>query len=119
MPTTDGPARELVVQHVDGPLELQAGHGTGKTTLLLERFARLVNERLAWPYEVLLLTFTRRAALEMRERLQLLLHEDSDDLSILTLHAFARRILARQSPAAPRQPWRVAGRDTPGWGRTG
>jgi DNA helicase-2/ATP-dependent DNA helicase PcrA len=102
--TTDGPARELVVQHVDGPLELQAGHGTGKTTLLLERFGRLVNKRIAWPYEVLLLTFTRRAALEMRERLQLLIHEDSDDLSILTLHAFARRILASQ-PDRKHQPF--------------
>ncbi|MCC6190653.1 MAG: UvrD-helicase domain-containing protein [Anaerolineales bacterium] len=96
MSTTDGPARELVVQHVDGPLELQAGHGTGKTTLLVERFARLVSERLAWPYEVLQLTFTRRAAVEMRERLQLLLGEDTDDLPILTLHAFARRLLASQ-----------------------
>ena len=104
MPTTDGPARELVVQHVDGPLELQAGHGTGKTTLLLERFARLVNKRFAWPYEMLLLTFTRRAALEMRERLQLLLGEDNDDLPILTLHAFARRILASQ-PDRKQQPF--------------
>ncbi|MCC6189673.1 MAG: UvrD-helicase domain-containing protein [Anaerolineales bacterium] len=96
MPPTDGPARERVVQHVAGPLELQAGHGTGKTTLLLERYACLVRERLAWPYEVLLLTFTRRAALELRERLQLLLDEDTDDLPILTLHAFARRLLASQ-----------------------
>ncbi|MCC6192496.1 MAG: UvrD-helicase domain-containing protein [Anaerolineales bacterium] len=96
MPSTDGPARERVVQHVAGPLEVQAGHGTGKTTLLLARFARLVRERLAWPHEVLLLTFTRRAALELRERLQCLLDEDTDDLPILTLHAFARRLLASQ-----------------------
>jgi DNA helicase II / ATP-dependent DNA helicase PcrA len=94
--STDGQARERVVQHVQGPLEVHAGHGTGKTTLLLERFARLVKERLAWPFEVLLLTFTRRAAMEMRERLQPLLGEDTDDLSILTLHAFARRLLASQ-----------------------
>ncbi len=103
MPSTDGPARARVVQHVDGPLELQAGHGTGKTTLLLERFTRLVKARLAWPYEVLLLTFTRRAALEMRERLQRLLDEDTDDLPILTLHAFARRLLASQ-PDRKHQP---------------
>ena len=96
MQSTDGPAREQVVQHVHGPLEIQAGHGTGKTTLLLDRFAYLVRQRLAWPYEVLLLTFTRRAATEMRERLQLLLGEDTDDLPILTLHAFARRLLASQ-----------------------
>ncbi len=61
---------------LDRPLETQAGHGTGKTTLLLERFAYLVRDRLAWSYGVLLLTFTRRAAREMRERLQLLLAED-------------------------------------------
>lgn len=96
MSSTDGPARVRVVHHVSGPLEIQAGHGTGKTTLLLTRYARLVRERLAWPYEVLLLTFTRRAALELRERLQLLLDEDTDDLPILTLHAFARRLLASQ-----------------------
>ena len=96
-----------MVRHVEGPLEIQAGHGTGKTTLLLERLARLVKERLAWPYEVLLLTFTRRAALELRERLQLLLDEDTDDLPILTLHEAP----SQQSPASLKSLETDRGRD--------
>lgn len=79
-----------------------AGHGAGKTTILLERYACLVRERVAWPYEVILLTFTRRAATEMRERLQLMLGEDVDDLPIFTIHSFAKSVLAsaagRHSP---------------------
>ncbi|MCC7362704.1 MAG: UvrD-helicase domain-containing protein [Anaerolineales bacterium] len=96
MQSTDETVRQQIVQHVYGPLEIQAGHGTGKTTLLLERYAHLVKNRQAWPYEVLLLTFTRRVVLEMRERLQNLLGEDCDDLPIYTLHGFARSLLARQ-----------------------
>lgn len=97
--------RETAIHHVHGPLEILAGHGTGKTTILLERYAHLVRERLAWPYEVLLLTFTRHAAIELRERLQLLLGEDVNDLPIYTLHAFARLILANTSDR--RQPLRI------------
>lgn len=90
---TDHEARAQAIGHRTGPLEVMAGHGTGKTTLLLERYARLIKDQVAWAHEVVLLTFTRRAASEMRERLQLLLGEDIDGLPIFTLHAFAKHIL--------------------------
>lgn len=98
----DREVRDAAIKHRNGPLEVLAGHGAGKTTILLERYARLVRERVAWPYEVVLLTFTRRAATEMRERLQLLLGDDTDDLPIFTIHAFAKSVLTtaigRHSP---------------------
>lgn len=93
MDQDDREAREAAIRHRTGPLEVMAGHGAGKTTILLERYACLVRERAAWPYEIVLLTFTRRAATEMRERLQLLLGEDTDDLPIFTIHAFAKSVL--------------------------
>jgi DNA helicase-2/ATP-dependent DNA helicase PcrA len=104
--TSDHESREAAIHHVHGPLEILAGHGTGKTTLLLERYTHLVKERIAWPFEVLLLTFTRRAAVQMRERLQLLLGEDSDSLPIYTIHSFARLVLATATPGQ-RQPFKI------------
>ena len=102
MDQDDREAREAAIRHRTGPFEVMAGHGAGKTTILLERYARLVRERAAWPYEIVLLTFTRWAAVEMRERLQLLLGEDTDSLPIFTIHAFAKLVLAtaadRHSP---------------------
>ncbi len=102
---TDSAARQAAIQHVAGPLEILAGHGTGKTTLLLDRFAHLVQRRLAWPPEILLLTFTRRAARQMRERLRDQLGEDVSDFPIHTLHGFAYRLL--------RQYARLAGQPRP------
>ena len=96
------------IEHVHGPLEVLAGHGTGKTAVLTHRHARLILERVAWKYDILSLTFTRQAAMEMLERVQLLLDEDVENLPIRTIHAQARLLLLGESTGeAEQKPFRV------------
>jgi DNA helicase-2/ATP-dependent DNA helicase PcrA len=95
------------IEHERGPMEVMAGPGTGKTALLVERQARLIEKRLAWKYDILSLTFTRRDAAEMRERLQLRLGEDVDQLPIYTAHAYARRILKSEHAHPDDKPFRL------------
>jgi DNA helicase-2/ATP-dependent DNA helicase PcrA len=86
------------VEHERGPLIVSAGPGTGKTRVLTYRVARLVEKRLAGPRDVLAVTFTRKAAAEMRERIQLLLGYDAADgeLHVSTIHSLAYGVLAAQ-----------------------
>lgn len=101
------PRQLEAIEHERGPMEVLAGHGTGKTALLTERNARLIEKRLAWKYDILQLTFTRRAAVQMRERLQLRLSEDVDNLPIYTIHALCRVILQGEFDADKDKPFRV------------
>ncbi len=71
-----------------------AGPGTGKTRVLTHRVVRLVDKRLVSPHGVLAVTFTRKAAAEMRQRVQLLLGYDVGELNISTIHSLAYRILS-------------------------
>jgi DNA helicase-2/ATP-dependent DNA helicase PcrA len=71
-----------------------AGPGTGKTRVLTYHAARLVEKGLASPHDVLAVTFTRKAAAEMRERVQLLLGYDVDGLNMSTIHSLCHRILS-------------------------
>jgi len=87
------PAQQAVVEHEQGPLVVLAGPGTGKTRVLTCRVARLAEKGLASPRDVLAVTFTRKAAAEMRERVQLLLGYDVNELNISTIHSLAYRIL--------------------------
>ncbi|HEX3218894.1 MAG TPA: ATP-dependent DNA helicase [Candidatus Limnocylindria bacterium] len=81
------------VTHGDGPLLIVAGAGTGKTTVITRRIAWLIAEKRAKPSEILALTFTDRAALEMTERVDRLVPYGYTDTVINTFHAFGDRLL--------------------------
>ncbi len=81
------------VSHGDGPLLIVAGAGTGKTTAITRRIAWLIAEKRARPSEILALTFTDRAALEMIERVDRLVPYGHNDAQIATFHAFGDRLL--------------------------
>lgn len=81
------------VTHDNGPLLIVAGAGTGKTTVITQRIANLINTGKCQPEEILALTFTDKAAGEMEERVDMLLPYGYVDLWISTFHAFAERIL--------------------------
>src|SRR6478672_3557225 len=91
---TDLTARQRkAVTHGDGPLLIVAGAGTGKTTVLTRRIAWLIAEKRARPSEILALTFTEKAAVEMQERVDRLVPYGYTDSVISTFHAFGDRLL--------------------------
>jgi DNA helicase-2/ATP-dependent DNA helicase PcrA len=81
------------VTHEAGPLLMVAGAGTGKTTVLARRIAWLIATRRARPEEILALTFTDKAALEMEERVDVLVPYGYADVRIATFHAFGDWLL--------------------------
>src|SRR6266576_2087184 len=91
------PAQREAVLATEGPLLVIAGAGSGKTRVLTYRVAHLINAVGAKPNEILAITFTNKAAGEMRERLQRLLGPSGRGLWILTFHAACGRILRREA----------------------
>ena len=91
------PAQREAVLATEGPLLVIAGAGSGKTRVLTYRVAHLINAVGAKPNEILAITFTNKAAGEMRERLQKLLGRTGQGLWILTFHAACGRILRREA----------------------
>lgn len=81
------------VTHQDGPLLIVAGAGTGKTTVITQRIAWLVEQKKAKTDEILAVTFTNKAADEMEERVDRLLSFGYTDLWISTFHGFCERVL--------------------------
>src|SRR4030043_1372409 len=81
------------VTHGGEPLLIVAGAGTGKTTVITQRVAYLIDKGRAKPEEILAVTFTEKAADEMEERVDKLLPYGYVDLWISTFHAFCERIL--------------------------
>ena len=79
--------------HTGGPLLIIAGAGSGKTRVLTYRVAYLVKKKITSPRTIAAVTFTRKAAREMRERLQTLLPEYADDLMIGTFHSICYSLL--------------------------
>ena len=87
------PQREAVLT-TEGPVLVLAGAGTGKTAALTARLAHLVHMRKAWPSEILAVTFTNKAAREMRERIGRMLGDAVEGMPWLgTFHSIGGRIL--------------------------
>jgi len=92
----NAPQRDAV-ETVNGPLLVLAGAGTGKTRVLTTRIGHILVTRRAWPNQILAVTFTNKAAREMRDRVAAMIGGASEGLWIGTFHAIATRILRRHA----------------------
>src|SRR4051794_20732889 len=96
---TLNPEQREAVLHVNGPLLILAGAGSGKTRVITSRIAYLVGDGHAKPNEVLAVTFTNKAAEEMRSRVASLLGSDVSGMWVSTFHSLCARLLRREAPA--------------------
>ncbi|OFW16393.1 MAG: hypothetical protein A3F70_04835 [Acidobacteria bacterium RIFCSPLOWO2_12_FULL_67_14] len=96
--STLNPEQQDAVLHADGPLLILAGAGSGKTRVIAHRIAHLVATGIAPPDRVLAVTFTNKAAQEMRTRVETLLGTDCRQMWISTFHALCARLLRREAP---------------------
>ncbi len=87
--------QKAAVMHVDGPLLLLAGAGSGKTRVLTYRAAYLIEEEGVNPYNIMAITFTNKAAGEMRERVDKIVGFGSEQIWVSTFHSTCVRILRR------------------------
>ncbi|MFF2289135.1 DNA helicase PcrA [Peribacillus butanolivorans] len=87
--------QQKAVKATDGPLLIMAGAGSGKTRVLTHRIAYLMVEKEIAPWNILAITFTNKAAREMKERIRTILGGASEDIWISTFHSMCVRILRR------------------------
>ena len=95
------PQQEAAVKHQGGPLLIIAGAGSGKTAVLTRRIAYLLRERGVAPWQILAITFTNKAAAEMRERVVDLVGPQAERMWVATFHSVCVRILRQQAQLVP------------------
>ena len=89
------------VCYLDGPLLIVAGAGSGKTRVITSKIAHIIKQRLAFPNQILAVTFTNKAASEMLRRVNDILKKDAIDLSwVGTFHSISAKLLRRHAKAA-------------------
>ena len=98
--------------HIDGPCMVVAAAGSGKTAMLIARIQYLIDKKVE-PRRILACTFTKKAAKEMEERLVKLVGAKGKQVTIGTIHAVGRRMLANQLPLSDENGWKVA--KDPSW----
>ena len=96
------PAQRAAVEHGDGPLLVLAGAGSGKTRVLTSRIARLIRDRGVPPHRILAVTFTNKAAGEMRERIARQLGSEPKGMWAGTFHSIGARMLRIDAPLVSR-----------------
>ena len=89
------PRQKEAVLHIEGPLLIMAGAGSGKTRVVTHRIAYLIKEKNVYPSSILAITFTNKAANEMKERVAELLDESVEGMWMGTFHAVCVRMLRR------------------------
>ena len=93
-------AQKEAVLHLDGPLLIVAGAGSGKTKVLTSRIAHIIKEKKAFPNQILSVTFTNKAAKEMQNRVSKILGSAAIGLSWLgTFHSICAKLLRKHAPA--------------------
>src|SRR3954468_22506307 len=103
MPPLDA-HQQAAVAHGDGPAIVLAGPGSGKTRVIVERAVRLIDEGQAQPDQLLVLTFSRKAATGLRERLAARLQRSYATFPVTTFHGFCFSLLQRFAADPPRLP---------------
>lgn len=93
------PSQRQAVEHGGTPLLIVAGAGSGKTRVLTHRIAHLLATGRAWPSQILAITFTNKAAAEMRERVSTLVGPEAQHMWVSTFHSMCVRILRREAEA--------------------
>ena len=91
------PEQRTAVEKADGPILVLAGAGSGKTRTLTYRIANILEQGRASPHGVLAITFTRKAAWEMRRRLEELVGKESSDITAVTFHSLGFKLLSAEA----------------------